>query len=1266
MMINRDILKTTMTAVLLASCSAKPDITEGDPGQTQGWVSSRDDSADVPTFLWALEGDSQVEPGTDAVAAARAYLGEHAAQYRLSPTQIAELVLVDDHNTGRGARVVRFSRKVGGIEVLGESVSIAMTPELQLLAITGYVTGDMPAAQAARSADPAKAMQIAISDLAGVAVKTTDLEKPRAAASGPYQESRLGVAAARLAAASPTAPPMRAKQVYVRGPGNTLLLAHYVEAHLGDDVNHRPRSSAYVIAADDSRVVQKHSLVFDATPNPFTYRVHADPTGAFVPYDNPTRGAGNPSPNNARPGVEPPLLPGQLITLSSLTQFGITDPWLPVGATETRGNNVDAYLDLDKVQGFSPDGGDSRGVVSSPGRFDHAIDFNLDANATRANALAGQTNAFYVTNWLHDYFYAAGFTEVAGNAQASNFGRGGLGNDPLLVEGQDSSGFDGANIFIPSDGSSPRLQVFNGIKKLESSITVTAPAELAGVITQTGGGDFAPLNFTATGDIVLASPINACTPLVGDYVGKIVFVDRGTCSSIFKVINAEAAGAIGVIQGQVIGSPGGDTAPAVGAPAGVPFPGIGFLNISITDGNRFRTALASGPGSGTITRRNRLVDGQLDNSLLAHEWGHYLTNRLIANGAGLQRSNPAIAIGEGLSDVIALLITVQADDILVPTNTHWNGAYSIFSHGVYEKGERYYSNSRRYPYSTDLTLNPLTFKHIGVAGVLPALPVAEANTGALPNNEVHNAGEVLAVMLWESYAALLRDTLGSNPRLTFDQARDRMRDYLVTGLKLMPDNPTFTEVRDAILLAARANDPIDFQRFGAAFARRGAGVNAVAPPRGTLNHTPIVESFAFGPALQQVGATLTDAPGALCNQNGLLDNGETGTLTVTFRNVGSANTRPIIASVTAPAGITFPNGNALKIPHLRRGEIANVALRVRASGLAPRTRLAVVVETPDAGAGEVSPVTYTFDANADQAPGISRIDTVESSIVVWQTSTSTPLPSAGNWRRVQSDKDNHAFRVEGVDFAATSELTSPRVTVSSTQPLTLSFKHRHSFEYYPFQFLAPDVGVIEISSDDGATWNDLFDLGFDVPYTDFIGAESNPLFGRAGFGGETADFPTYQPVTVNLGTGFAGQSVRLRFRIATDTAGDPAEGFPGTPSYGWEVDDIELGGVVETPFPAIIDRACNLAPTANAGPDQHVLGARVQLAGKGSDPELGPVTFKWTAPPPIQLSNPNIANPTFIAPVGTSVTLSLIVTDDKGLASAPDTVVVTRRKVTAQ
>jgi hypothetical protein len=68
----------------------------------------------------------------------------------------------------------------------------------------------------------------------------------------------------------------------------------------------------------------------------------------------------------------------------------------------------------------------------------------------------------------------------------------------------------------------------------------------------------------------------------------------------------------------------------------------------------------------------------------------------------------------------------------------------------------------------------------------------------------------------------------------------------------------------------------------------------------------------------------------------------------------------------------------------------------------------------------------------------------------------------------------------------------------------------------------------------------------------------NPLAGRQALVRRNAAFPATNTLTLNFGTALAGQSVRIRFVIATDAAaGD----------FGWEIDNVNVQGITNTPFP---------------------------------------------------------------------------------------------------
>jgi hypothetical protein len=95
----------------------------------------------------------------------------------------------------------------------------------------------------------------------------------------------------------------------------------------------------------------------------------------------------------------------------------------------------------------------------------------------------------------------------------------------------------------------------------------------------------------------------------------------------------------------------------------------------------------------------------------------------------------------------------------------------------------------------------------------------------------------------------------------------------------------------------------------------------------------------------------------------------------------------------------------------------------------------------------------------------------------------------------------------------------------------------------------------------------------------------------------------------------------------------------------------------------------NQAPVANAGADQTVNEAtEVTLNGTASDPDGDAITYLWTAPDGITLSDATKATPTFTAPeldADTDYTFTLVVNDGT-VDSAADEVVITVKDVPNQ
>jgi extracellular elastinolytic metalloproteinase len=253
------------------------------------------------------------------------------------------------------------------------------------------------------------------------------------------------------------------------------------------------------------------------------------------------------------------------------------------------------------------------------------------------------------------------------------------------------------------------------------------------------------------------------------------------------------------------------------------------------DGSRPRMQMYRFTGGG-------LLDPQRDSShdwgIVAHEWMHYMSNRLVGNASGLN-NNQGGSMGEGWGDWNGLIWSIREGDDL--DGIYTTGAWS--THLFWSNyTNNYYFGIRRYPYSTRMDRFPLTFKDIGPGLVHPANVLRNTNIGAGSASEVHNAGEVWSNMVWEASVALMK-TYG------LAEGRNRILQYVCDGMKMTPSSPTFGQARQAIVDAANAVHPEDVPLLWQAFAKRGIGEGAVSPPSGSFNHSGITEAFVAPVAL---------------------------------------------------------------------------------------------------------------------------------------------------------------------------------------------------------------------------------------------------------------------------------------------------------------------------------------------------------------------------------------------------------------------------------
>ncbi|MDP9190159.1 MAG: M36 family metallopeptidase [Acidobacteriota bacterium] len=299
-------------------------------------------------------------------------------------------------------------------------------------------------------------------------------------------------------------------------------------------------------------------------------------------------------------------------------------------------------------------------------------------------------------------------------------------------------------------------------------------------------------------------------------------------------------------------------------------------------------------------------DGGLDAEIAIHELTHGTSNRLVGNGAGLNW-DPAGGMGEGWSDfyALSLLNNTNADD---PDGQYANGGYATYKLGGLL--DNYLYGIRRFPYSTDNAINPSTWADVDdvtndlSGGIAPDPLGFNFNGGA----QVHNAGTIWALTLWEVRSRVIADPAGANGDVP--TGNNTMLQLVTDGLKLTPIDPSYTDGRDALFDADCAtNACANEESIWGGFADRGLGYKSSTPYNVlfgyTAGHIGVRESFSV-PFLDVIDAGSDVAiDDSASNNNGALDPGEAVYLTVSLTNPWRAASKNV-ASATAVLTTSTP------------------------------------------------------------------------------------------------------------------------------------------------------------------------------------------------------------------------------------------------------------------------------------------------------------------------------------------------------------------------
>ena len=868
---------------------------------------------------------------------------------------------------------------------------------------------------------------------------------------------------------------------------------------------------------------------------------------------------------------ESPMDPGathSLVTTGGTTNASV-DGWHKVANTNTynytRGNNVWAFYDpspgpLGGVPSADPtrtayanNGVAGSAPVAEPFGFDYPINLASQPETYRNGAI---TNLFYWNNLVHDVFYEFGFTEQGGNFEFSHvFSTGTKGvatdnsGDEVLAQAQDGGGTNNANFLTQPDGVGGQMQMYlwtgslpDSMVQISHSSTGVPPDSLRYFAIQGSFNtnlqndlftnpvlhrNFVIVQKNAISTVGTSSQgcssgqMSVALPPSNNVTNQIVLIDRGGCSFAEKVLGAQAGGAAGVIvinntPGQPIAMGGAD-APgnAINIPAVMVSQSVGeFLKAQITGGATI---------TGSLKRQNPTApkrDGDLDNGVIAHEYGHGISSRLTGgpDGGSLGGSEQG---GEGWSDFIALYLTLRTNDLQAPTAAHPNGVLPSSAIGNYVTYQPITGPGiRPAPYSINFSVNSLTFKSI-----------------KNPENTVpHGVGSIWCNMMYEMLQEMV-DIYGWNDNVyngaspvannvpTGAGGNNVAMRLIIEGIKLQPNSPTFVQMRDAILDA----DTLLYNGqhscvIWKAFAKRGLGFSAQSG------------SNAVNDEVEAYNIPLTCDP----NQKNirivksgptLLQNGNNINYMITVANKYATAANPVILRDTLPLGTTFIS--ASPAPTVVNGNILEWTFNLNGN--------------------ETKTFNLTVSLSSATASTMLFNDDHEDGTGGW-TATTTAPGGLGPWTLLtnasEANSGSKYWFTENIDLGGQESFLTQNTPVAIPSGTSLIFIHKYATE------AAYDGGVIEISTDNGLTWTYLPANKFTKGgYNGIIPTANNPQIGAANLAAFTGASPGYI-TSIALLDNYAGMSIRIRFRMVSDATGGSV--------FGWSLDDvIILSNIVE-------------------------------------------------------------------------------------------------------
>jgi len=313
-----------------------------------------------------------------------------------------------------------------------------------------------------------------------------------------------------------------------------------------------------------------------------------------------------------------------------------------------------------------------------------------------------------------------------------------------------------------------------------------------------GGALTSPL----TGDVVEADDGTvdstlACNALINDteISGNIALIDRGDCQFGTKSLNAQNAGATAVIicnnEPGILTMAGGVDGDQVNIPV---------VMITQADCATIRVELDNGLNA-TLDPSVDL-DSDLDNGIIAHEYGHGISIRLTGGPSNSSCLQGGEQMGEGWSDFFGLWMTIESGD-------NHEDIRGIGTYVLEEPTDG--PGIRPAPYTTDMTVNDFTYGNVDDGSI------------SVP----HGVGFIWCTMIWDLNWALVNAHGLDLDLYNGTGGNNITAQLIIDGMKGQPCSPGFVDARDAILDADMDNNNGENEDIiWNVFARRGLGFSA--------------------------------------------------------------------------------------------------------------------------------------------------------------------------------------------------------------------------------------------------------------------------------------------------------------------------------------------------------------------------------------------------------------------------------------------------------